>query len=369
MSTTRHGRVTVATAFVVSQVLAILGWIVATVITRRIVPGAARPPEYHGFLGWTSWDGGFYRLIADHGYSLASDESIRFFPLYPMIAKPVGVLVGGNTDLALFIVAKVALIVALFGLYRLVAEHTSSASTAARAVWLWVLFPGAFVFAWAYSEPLLVALAVWGLWALRHRRWWLAAVLGLAAGLCRPIGIAFAAAALVEAFRARNGTDREPLLARIAAVVAAPAGLGAFCTYAAWRGMGFLAPFTIQDDFRDTQTPLHRLWSLPDAFDGSQAFTAGLHVPFVVAFLVLLGVAFWKLPAAWAWFAAIVMAAALSADNLNSIERYATSAFPLAIAAAVVLAGREQLTSAVYALGGALSVAFCTLALLGEFVP
>lgn len=359
---------TVALAFVVSQVLAVLGWVVATVVTRRVVPGAARPDPYHGFLGWTSWDGGFYRLIVDHGYE-ASSESIRFFPLYPLVTKPVSVLLGGNTDLALFVVAKVALVAALFGIHRLVVDHTGSLAIAERSVWIWVLFPGAFVFAWAYSEPLLVALAAWGLVALRRGRWWTAALLGLAVGLCRPVGIAFAAAALIEVVARYRAGDRGPLPGRAAAILAAPAGLVAFCGYSAWRGFGFLTPFTIQDEFRDTQTPLHRLWSLPDTFSGSDAFTAGLHVPFVVGFLILLGIAFWKLPASWAWFSAVVLAAALSADNLNSIERYATSAFPLAVVVAILLEGRERLTPAVYALGGACSVAFCALALLGAYVP
>ncbi len=369
MTDTGRSRWTVGVAFVVSQGLAILGWVVATVITRRVVVDGARPAQYHGFLGWTSWDGGFYRLIAEHGYSGAGTESIRFFPLYPVIAKPLGVVLGGNVDLALFIVAKVALVVALFGIHRLVVDHTGSADTADRAVWVWVLFPGAFVFAWAYSEPLLVALVAWGLWALRRRRWWLAALLGLGAGLCRPVGVAFALAALVEVWGHHRRGDRSPVPARAAAVLAAPAGVAAFCTYAWWRGFGFLTPFTIQDEFRDTQTPLHRIWSLPEVFGGSEAFTTGLHVPFVIGALVLLGVAFRKLPASWAWFSAAVLVAALSTDNLNSIERYATSAFPLAIAAAVLLERRERFTPAVYAGGGALSVAFCALALLGAYVP
>lgn len=369
MTLDRHSTRTIGVAFVTSQVLAILGWVVATAVTRRVVPGAIRPPQYHGFLGWTSWDGGFYRVIAEHGYLLSTPESIRFFPLYPLVARPVAFVLGGNTDLALFIVAKVALVAAMIGIHRLVREHTASTATADRSVWLWVLFPGAFVFAWAYSEALLVALAVWGFWALRHRRWWLAALLGLAAGLCRPVGLAFAAAALIEALGHRDRGGRDPVIARGAAILSAPAGVAAFCAYAAWRGFGFLAPFTIQDEFRDTQTPLHRLWSLPDALRGSEAFTTGLHVPFVIGFLVLLAIVFWKLPASWAWFSAAVLVAALSAENLNSIERYATSAFPLAVAGAIVLEGREQLTSGVYAVAGALSVAFCTLALLGVYVP
>lgn len=368
MTRSRRTWWTVGLAFVTSQGLAVAGWVLATVVTRHLVGDHFRPPQYHGFLGWTSWDGGFYRLIAEHGYLASSPQSIRFFPLYPILARPVSLLFGGNTDLALFVIAKVAVVVAMFAIHRLMTEECRSAPAADRAVWFWVLFPGAFVLAWAYSEPLLVALAAWGIWALRHRRWWTAAALGLAAGLCRPVGIAFAAAALVEVFRQRPFV-RGSLPGRLAAVIAAPVGVAIFCAYAARRGFGFFAPFTSQDQFRGTQSPFERLWSLPNTLHGSEAFTAGLHVPFVILFLILLGFTFWKLPSSYGWFAAVVLIAALSAQNLNSIERYATSAFPLAMAAAVVLERRERLEPAVYAVAGALSIGLCALALTGAYVP
>lgn len=360
---------TVALAFMTSQALAVGGWVVATVVTRHLLDGSTRPLQYHGFLGWTSWDGGFYRVITEHGYVASSADSIRFFPLYPWAARPLRIVLGGNTDLALFVIAKVCVIIALAGIYRVMRDEGASAGSARRAMWFWVLFPGAFVFAWAYSEPMLVALAVWALWALRRQRWWLAAALGLAAGLCRPVGAALAAAAFVEILRHRPARRIREVLPRAAALVAAPAGVVAFCGYAAWRGFGFFAPFTIQDELRGTQTPFERLWSIPSTLTGGEALTTGLHVPFVLAFLALCVVAFRKLPATYGLFSAAILAAALSAENLNSIERYATSAFPLAMAGALAVEGHERLEPALYAAGGALAVAFCALALTGAFVP
>jgi hypothetical protein len=365
----RHRAEVVGIAVVTTQLLTVVGWVLATAVTRHQLGDRFRPPPYHGVLGWVSWDGGFYRFIAQHGYVASNAESIRFFPLYPALGKLLAVPLGGNVDLALFVIAKVSVVAAAWGIHRVVVDERDAVGAADRAVWFWLLFPGAFVLAWAYSEALLVALAVWGIWALRRRRWWLAALLGLAAGLCRPVGVALAVAALVEVVRHWPPRPRRRLAAQLAAIVAAPVGAVAFCAYASARGFGFFAPITIQDELRHTETPLHRLWSLPDTLRGHDAFTTGLHVPFVIGFLALLVLAFRKLPATYGLFAAAVLAAALSAQNLNSIERYATSAFPLAVAGALVLEGRDRLTPAAYAAGGAVSVALCALALTGAYVP
>ena len=365
----RHRALVVGVAVVTTQALTVVAWILATATTRHQLGGDQRPPQYHGVLGWVSWDGGFYRFIADHGYVASNAEAIRFFPLYPLLGRIVAVPLGGNTDLALFVVAKVSLVVAVWGLHRLVVDEGYPRGAADRSVWFWLLFPGAFVFAWAYSEALLGALAVWGIWALRRQRWWLAAALGLAAGLCRPIGVALAAAALVEVVRHWPPRPSRRVVAQAAAVVAAPVGAVAFCAYSAVQGFGFWAPVTIQDELRSTSTPLHRLWSLPDTLTGYDAFTTGLHVPFVLGFLVLSVVTFRRLPATYGVFAAVVLIAALSAENLNSIERYATSAFPLAVAGALAFEQHDRLTPAAYAAGGACSVALCALALTGAFVP
>lgn len=365
----RHRWLVVGLAFVTSQLLTVVAWVMATVVTRHLLGADHRPPQYHGVLGWVSWDGGFYRMIAENGYTAESVEAVRFFPLYPFLGRILSYPLGGNTDLALLVLAKVAVVVAAWGIHRLVVVEGASVGAADRSVWFWMLFPGAFVLAWAYSESLLVALAVWGIWALRRQKWWLAAALGLAAGLCRPVGVALAAAAVVEVIRHWPPRPRRHVVAQIAAVVAAPVGTIAFCTYSAVRGFGFWAPVQIQDELRNTSTPLHRLWTLPDTLTGADAFTTGLHVPFVLGFLVLAVLVFRRLPASYGVYAVVVLAAALSAENLNSIERYATSAFPLAIAGALVLEGQQRLTPAVYTVGGALSVGLCALALTGAFVP
>ena len=62
-----------------------------------------------------------------------------------------------------------------------------------------------------------------------------------------------------------------------------------------------------------------------------------LHVPWVLLALAMLVVCWRRLPAPYTLFAAAVLAVAVSGANLDSFERYALSAFPLSIAAALLL--------------------------------
>lgn len=353
----------------VAQALSLVGWASGTAIVRHLRGPGFQPASTHGIFGWMSWDGGFYRLIAEQGYAASSHESLRFFPLYPLLARWLSIPLLGNTDLALLVIAKVSVVFAAIGIVRAVRAEGGSPRVARCAVWMFVLFPGAFVLSWGYAEALFVALAVWCILALRARRFGWAVLLGVAAGLCRPIGIALAAAALVEVARDRSGLRAKDWALRVAAVAAAPLGSLAFLAYSGARGTGFWSPFTIQDAFRHPQDPVTRILALPGDVFGPDAFTTGLHAPFVIAFLVVLVLTFRRLPASYGLFAAVVLAAALGADNLNSIERYAMSAFPLAITTAFIVTTDERLEYSAYAVGGALTVGLCTLALTGSFVP
>jgi len=93
-----------------------------------------------------------------------------------------------------------------------------------------------------------------------------------------------------------------------------------------------------------------------------------LHVPWVLLAVAMLVVCWRRLPAPYTLFAAAVLATAVAGSNLDSFERYALSAFPLSIAAALVL--REaQLERAVLALLAAGLAGYALLAFLNISVP
>jgi len=93
-----------------------------------------------------------------------------------------------------------------------------------------------------------------------------------------------------------------------------------------------------------------------------------LHVPWVVLAAVLLVVCWRRLPAPYTLFAAGTMALAVAGSNLDSFERYALSAFPLIIAAALVCRG-PRVERTVLALLPAALAGYALLAFLNISVP
>jgi hypothetical protein len=221
----------------------------------------------------------------------------------------------------------------------------------------------------AYAEALYLALAIGTFLALRGRRWWWAAGLAFAAALCRPVGLALVLPAAIEALPGLRRGHYSERMARFAAVAAPVAGLA---TYLVWVGIRFddwLRPLRENDRLRggfvDPVTRLAR--GLRDLV-GAERFGDGLHVPFMLLFIALVVVAVRTLPWSYVAYSAAIVAVSICASNLNSLERYALSAFPLIIALAVV-ARRDQVEKVVIGLSVAGFTALAALAWLGTYVP
>jgi hypothetical protein len=332
-----------------------------------------RPVQLHD--GLLAWDGTWYRDIANHGYGITPDthEALRFFPLWPLLARVVSV--GAGASVALVVLANAFGLLLLVLVRRLVIHERGPDSPFVEAsVWLLSLAPVAFVFALGYSEALSTALAVAALWMLRRRAWWWAALWGVLLGLTRPFGMLFAVAALVEAARDVRLAPRSELAARVAAVAAPFAGAGAYLVWV-WAEYGdALEPFRVQSDRfgRGFAFPVVRWWdALADGVRGD--VNELLHAGWVVVLALLLVVLARRWPASYTAFAAVVLVLALSADNINSLERYCLSAFPFVFAAADVvewLRGRvPRVHALVLPVAAAGLLGYATLAFLGGYVP
>src|SRR5207245_4563456 len=125
---------------------------------------------------WQRWDTLWYQHIAEHGYS-ATDGSLEFFPLFPLLSKLVSPAVAGQTVLAMLIVSTIAFAGAMFLLHRLAAVD-AGARTAPWTVLAVALFPTGFFLLAPYTESLFLAFSAGTFVALRADRPWLA---GLAA--------------------------------------------------------------------------------------------------------------------------------------------------------------------------------------------
>lgn len=356
-------------AWVTARLLVAAGFVVALATADALVPGD-RPVQLDE--GLLSWDGTFYRDIATHGYAGLADAPVRFFPLYPLLGRALGVVFGGRVDIALVLISNLAALGVGVLVHRLVLLERGTddrgRALAERSVWLMALVPPAFVLAFAYAESLLLLAAVGAFLALRERRWWWAAGLGAAAALTRPHGLFLAAPALVEVLRGWRAVPWRAWPARAAAVVGPVVGTG---TYLAWSARAYddwQAPFRVQEGFRgDVMDPVSRLVrGVGDL--GSETFGDGLHVPFAFLVVVLAVLTFRYWPASYGAYASVIVLVSLSAENLNSLERYSLNAFPLVLTLAAVTAEPRVDRATLTVCGGGL-VAFTALALLGALVP
>ncbi|HSA53753.1 MAG TPA: mannosyltransferase family protein, partial [Yinghuangia sp.] len=222
---------------------AIIGYLIARAINLVVLALMARAANKPFWSMVGSWDGKWFRDIADFGYvdklpvSPAGKPywvNVEFFPGYPYLVRLVSNLTGLSSLNAGMLVTLVAGAVSAWGVYALGRELTGSHRTATIFALLWAAAPGSMVLTMVYSEALFVAFASWGLLAIIRRQWTRALVLCLLAGLTRNTAFAVVAAlgvaTLQIVFSRRDDGTRVGLLgpeARrpIVATVLAPLGV------------------------------------------------------------------------------------------------------------------------------------------------
>lgn len=378
----RAGTVLVAVLpqWVVARVIVVGALGLARLLADRTHPAPAVVTRVHqGLLGW---DAGWYEAIARYGYGHLGQESLRFFPLYPLLGRALGDVPGVGDGPALVVLANGAALVATALLFVLVRRETGDVALAERSVWLLCLAPPAFVLVMGYAEGLLLAVTVGCFlairrgsgsnpWAGRPRpAWWGAAALGFAAGLTRPVGLALVVAVGVEAARWWRRVGGAERLAAAVATVAPVAGTAVFLGWSAWAFGDFWLPLRVQSQAAHHGGLSDPLRTLAHDARGvlHHHFGTALHVPWVLVVLALLVVCWRRWPASYGAFATAVVLVALSGTNLDSFERYALSAFPLVLAAAGLIA-RPRVERTVLTLAAAGLAGYALLAFTNISVP
>ena len=321
--------------------------------------------------GLFAWDAAFYREIAEHGYAALSAESLRFFPLFPLVSRALGVVFLGNTDVAVIVVANLAALVFGALLHRLAVIETGDRALAVRAAWFGLLFPVGVSLVLGYAEALGMALAVGMFLALRTKRWAAAGTLGLLAGATRPLGVLLALPALIEVLPGWPALDLRARARRLVAVVGPPIGLACFLTYSAIEFGDFLEPLSVQGDPRlrgGFQDPFTRVVDAArDLLEGDR-FGSGSPLLWAILLAGLLYVLARRLPASYSWYAGATLVLGFTAKNLGSYERYAMSAFPFVLGIALLTKRREVERAALVVTAAGL-VAYSVLAFFGSWVP
>lgn len=340
--TTRWGGVEVRRTVAVG----LLGWIWARVcvalgfwVAHLLTPDPALSGRQDFPLpkGLLSWDSFFYDWIAKGGYDSVAADGARFFPLYPLLGRWLGVLFGGRSDIALVVIGNVAALAGAVVLAQLAREVLADRwgpddadRVGLRSAWMVAIVPAAIVFVWPYTEGLALLVTAGVLLALHRRAWWWAAGLALFAGALRPTGILLCVPILIELVMAR---PRPKVVPALAALVAAPLGLLASLAYVGNEVGDWLAPWEQQRPIRGAfRNPLIRaaesLWGLVHNTDTEL-------VPFVVLWGVLVLVAVRRRqPWSWIAFSVVTLLVALAAQTIDSIGRYGLLAVPLVVALA-----------------------------------
>lgn len=326
------------------------------------IPPLADEGSAFPFVGvWQRWDACWYSKIATYGYE-ARELSVNFWPLFPMAMGSVARVVGGSVAFAGIIVSGIAYVAAMTGLYRLVARDLDP-DTARRTTLFLSIFPSAFFLFAPFTEALFLALAVWTMVAARERRWWLAAGIGLLAGLTRiqgvflvlPIGWEALAAAGVTAWRPWRDRTLPVIVWRqlVAGCLAALGPLVGFIGFIGWTAI------TVGQTPLDTQ----------DAWGGKQFFPPwevigaswqwtvdhadplqGLNLVLLLLFGVLLAIGLKRLPIAYSLYAVpqfLLLATRIQPTPLTSTNRYLLVIFPAFVILALLPWRRARLAWAI----------------------
>ncbi|NIH78053.1 hypothetical protein FHX46_000583 [Amycolatopsis viridis] len=310
----------------------------------------------------TAWDGEWYLKIAAHGYDLgpipdAFDvpnpfTSRAFFPAYPFLIRVLTPPFGATA--AALIISLVAGLCAAYGLARLGRIVRGGSRRAGHIlVALFAATPMSIALSMAYTEALFCALAVWTLVALLERRWELAGVCCLAAGLVRSTALALIIAVAVAAVTAlvRRTDGVRPL----AALALAPAGLFGYLWWTGLRvhpGAGLAEQLSTWSDL-EWQGWLTRFDGglstaqfVAEVLTGSNTamsvLTVGVIAGALAGFVVLVRQ---RREAVLAVYAAGVMFLCLASSSLmHAKPRFLLPAFTLLVPVAIALAKRRTAT-------------------------
>jgi hypothetical protein len=300
--------------FIVSRVLS------GTLIAVVGAVFAGRPFTIHEFA---QFDGGWYTLIAEHGYSMSYVPGVQsswpFFPLLPFImgafhAISVDPRLGG----VLF--NHGAFLLALAGIYRLASRHGSDRA-ARLSVWTVALFPTSFVFSMVYPSAIVLAVSVWAFIFAEEHRDLSAGVLAAAATLVRPNGIIVA---IALAFAVRFAWRRLPAILGPSVVA-----LGAWLLFVWARTGDPLTFYWAKDGWREITFTMFvtgnndRLVVLP-------------HLVLALAAFAALVIERRRIPRAWAAFTAMWLLPSFYLGMVG-LGRYATDTFPPFVAAGRIL--------------------------------
>ena len=298
---------------------------------------------------FAAWDGKWYSRIITEGYpsvipananGKAVFSQIPFFPAYPLLARAVDWLTPGSAKMTAIVVAMLLGAIATVVFWYLCRSFWGD-TVANRATAIFCFFPGAWVFSFAYSDGLMLILAMGTLVLLQRREWLLAGIVGALATTSRPnaillVGCAAVASAIAIAKRREWRSLVAPAIM--------PIGALAFMGYL-WQRTGEIgAWFRVQDEAWEERVDFGRVSAnfMKEFFlhplSSGDIFIIGVMTIVAAVMVVLLFRA--RLPAIYTVYALGTLALSATSAVLLTRPRFVFLAFPLTMALGRFLRGR-----------------------------
>ena len=147
---------------------------------------------------WQRWDGIYYQLIAEKGYS--ADYLSVYFPFYPLLGHWINALTGISTLVALLLVSNI-MFIGLLILLNLLANDLFDQDVGRRVVFSAAIFPTAFFFSAVFPQSLALFLILLSYYSFRKKSWAVAAVSAFLAGVTHGTVVPLALLLAVEVLR------------------------------------------------------------------------------------------------------------------------------------------------------------------------
>jgi Gpi18-like mannosyltransferase len=305
----------------------VIAELAAVIIGQRA--GTHVEESRHALLAvWGRWDAVHYLTIATTGYQ---GTEMAFFPLYPLLIRLVGDLVG-NHLIAGMLISNASFFFGLLFLYKLL-EHEFERPVARRAIFYVSIFPTAIFFSAVYTESLFFMLTVASFYYMRSQRWWLAGAIGFLAALTRAEGLLLVVPFAIE-WLARYRT--EPLRGWRDAIAGflIPLGLGVYMAYlwvlradplyfshaqAHWGRHPAMPWASVMNSFE----------KMTHAASGQVVANQALELGFTALIITVLLVGWRRLRPSYTAYMALSVLVPMCTSSLMSMPRFALVLFPM----------------------------------------